>query len=135
MTDFLYEAHAGWRYLAYLALLVAFVFFAFLLITRSERTKYERVVGVVFAVVIDIQITLGIILLIVQLLDDIFLSRTIGHVVIMLLVLPVIHAYSFYARRNPDKLRNQRIIGMVAPLLAVVLIIGGLMAIDASLFG
>jgi len=135
MTDFLYEAHAGWRYLAYLALLVAFVFFAFLLITRSERTKYERVVGIVFAVVIDIQITLGIILLIIQLLDGIFRSRTIGHVVIMLLVLPIIHAYSFYARRNPDKLRNQRIIGMVAPVLAVVLIIGGLMAIDASLFG
>jgi hypothetical protein len=135
MTDFLYEAHAGWRYLAYLALLVAFVFFAFLLITRSDRTKYERVVGIIFAVVIDIQITLGIILLIIQLLDGIFLSRTIGHVVIMLLVLPIIHAYSFYARRNPDKLRNQRIIGMVAPVLAVVLIIGGLMAIDASLFG
>lgn len=135
MTDLLLNAHSGWRYVVLLVLIVTFLYYLFEYIQQT-KLPYDRQVDLAFGTSIHIQIGLGILLLIAFILDNRFEGRLMGHVVLMLILLPITIMYSKYAKAlavvSP---RRRRQLGMATPIICLILIYVGLLAISRGLFG
>jgi hypothetical protein len=132
MQDFFFEFHSGWRFLVLLAMVVNFLYFGFVLATRAKTAKRDRIISLIFAISADVQITLGIVLLLIFIANGDFSAGThLGHLVPMLLVAPIAHAYTLYGRlAKSASQRQQRVVGLLAPVVALVLILGGLASLD-----
>lgn len=132
MRDFLLEFHSGWRFLVLLAMAFNFLYFAYVLVTRSGSVKQDRRVGLLFGVAVDVQIVLGFILLIYYAIDGGFDASThLGHMFPMLLLAPVAHAHSIYSRRaKAAEKRMAQFVGLLAPAIGLGLVFGGLAVLD-----
>ncbi|MBF5045743.1 hypothetical protein FGE12_25270 [Aggregicoccus sp. 17bor-14] len=123
----LFAAHSGLRFLVLLAGLVAAVFFAVGLARKQPATRTVRVMGAVFSGLLDLQVLLGLILVAMGR----YYPALIGHIVMMLLAVAVVHILLVKNRKRPQP-------GYALPLVAVVLglalIAGGILAIRPSLF-
>ena len=135
MTDFVFNFHSGWRYIVILMIFVAMGFYAYEYFTKKS-TPHERKVDLAFTTSIHVQLLLGIVLLVIYIIEGLFEGRHMGHVVIMLLLGGVAGFYTrtskVLAVANPDR---RRLLGLVTPLVALVMIVIGLSAIGAGLFG
>lgn len=127
--SFLYHAHSGLRYLVLLAALAALVALAYALAT-GRAGRAARVLPAVFTGLLDLQVLLGIALVIGGLMPDI----VVGHLVMMVIALIVAHGASILAGRTADE-RRALTIRLVGIILALVIIIGGIMALGRSVFG
>ncbi|MBZ0315906.1 MAG: hypothetical protein K8L91_05775 [Anaerolineae bacterium] len=135
MVDFFLNFHSGWRYLVLLGTLATLVYFIYALVSSAD-SKRDKLVMTVWAILVDIQVTLGLILFVLYIFDDAYeiKGQQIGHLFTMLLLVPpVVHFYSIYAKRNPNAdLKRLRTIGVVAPIAAFVLIVGGILALGGG---
>lgn len=138
MRDFIFNFHSGWRFLVLLALVANVLYFAYVLATKTNQPKRDKLVSTVFAVMVDIQITLGLILLLIFIVDGGFdAGRHMGHLMPMLLAAPVAHAYSIFSKivKTPVVAEKyQRLVGLLAPIGVLILIIGGLASLELGLF-
>ena len=118
----LFGAHSGLRYLVLLAGFAAEIVFALGLVQKTPFSKQARIVGSVFAGLLDLQILLGTILVAMGL----YTPKAIGHIVMMVVATTVTHATFI---RN----RKQATPGYLLPLIgvsgAMALIIGGIFAL------
>jgi hypothetical protein len=125
----LFYAHSGLRYLVLLTGLIALVYFASGLATKRPVGKPVRILGSSFAGLLDLQILLGI-----GLLGSgwPFYPALWGHLAMMLLASALAHVLLVVNRRRANP-------GYVLPLIAVagalVLIIGGILAISRNVVG
>ena len=127
--NFLYHAHSGLRYLVLLAALGAVVSLAYALyIGRVDRSA--RVLPLVFTGLLDLQVLLGIGLVI----GGVFPDRAVGHLVMMVLAVIVTHGSSVMGRRASTE-RRELVIRLVGIVLALLLIAGGIMALGRSVIG
>lgn len=127
--DFLYHAHSGLRYLVLLCALAAVIALAYALASgRSGRAT--RVLPTLFTALLDVQVLLGIGLVLGGLMPDI----VIGHLVMMVIALIVAHGASILARRSAAE-RRGLVVRLVGVVLALVVIVGGIMALGRSVFG
>lgn len=135
MVDFFLNFHSGWRYLVLLGTLATLVYFIYALVSSAD-SKRDKLVMTVWAILVDIQVTLGLILFVLYIFDDAYeiKGQQIGHLFTMLLLVPpVVHFYSIYSKRNPSAdLKRLRTIGVVAPIVALVLIVGGILALGGG---
>lgn len=124
----LYMAHSGLRYLVLAVGLLAVVYFLLGLLTRKPVTRAVRVLGSSYVGLLDLQILLGLVLLVMGQWE----RRVIGHVVMMVLAAGVAHGLMVANRKRATP-------GWTLPLAAVggslLLIIGGIMAIGRTPFG
>ena len=93
--NFLYHAHSGLRYLVLLAALVAIVALAYALAT-GRASRATRVLPAIFTGLLDLQVLLGIALVIGGLMPDI----VVGHLVMMVIALIVAHGASIHRRES-----------------------------------
>ena len=118
----MFQAHSGIRYLVLLAGLVAEVVFALGLAQKTPFSKQARIVGAVFSGLMDLQILIGVILVIMGL----YTPKAIGHIVMMVAATTLTHALFVQNRKRATP-------GYLLPLIAVsgsmVLIIGGIFAL------
>lgn len=128
MLRILFHAHSGLRYLVLLVGVAALVYFALGLATKRPVTKGVRILGSAFAGLLDLQVTLGIIMVAMGW----YYPALIGHIVMMVLAAGVTHVLLVVNRKRAQP-------GYLLPLLAVaiafVLIIGGILAIGRSPVG
>ncbi len=124
MTDFVFHAHSGLRYLVLLAAVVAIVYFTFGWLTRQPYERGARIMMAFFAGLLDLQIVLGILLVLLET----FYPALIGHIVMMLLAAVMAHGFAVASRRTrrPER-RYPLALGGV--LLAFGAIISGILAI------
>ncbi|MCB9435862.1 MAG: hypothetical protein H6673_02580 [Anaerolineales bacterium] len=138
MYDFVFNFHSGWRFLVLLALAVNVIYFGYALATKSKQPKRDKLVSTLFAVSVDIQITLGIILLIIVIIDGNFdAGRHFGHFMPMLLAAPVAHAYTIFGKAVKNQAtveKYQRLVGLLAPIIVLILVMGGLASLELGLF-
>lgn len=127
--NFLYHAHSGLRYLVLLAALAALIALAMALAT-GRAGRAARILPAVFTGLLDLQVLLGIALVLGGLMPDI----VVGHLVMMIIALVVAHGASIVARRATNE-RRGLIIRLAGIALALVIIIGGIMALGRSVFG
>ncbi|MBI5931255.1 MAG: hypothetical protein HY862_18245 [Chloroflexi bacterium] len=136
VIDFVLNFHSGWRYLVMLGTIVTCGYFVYALVTSAADTKRDKLVTTIWAILVDIQVTLGLILFVLYIFDDAheIKGQQMGHLFTMLLLVPpVVHFYSIYSKRNPNAdLKRMRLIGAVAPIVTLVLIIGGILALGGG---
>ncbi len=118
----LFQAHSGVRYLVFLAGLLALVVFGLGMAQKAPFTKRARIIGAVFAGLMDLQILIGVILLAMGL----YTPKAIGHIVMMVAATTVTHATFARNRKQPTPGYTLPLIGVV---VALVLIIGGIFAL------
>lgn len=127
--NFLYQAHSGLRYLVLLAAVGAVVSLAYALaMGRIDRSA--RVLPIAFTALLDLQVLLGIGLVIGGLFPD----AVVGHLMMMVLALVAAHGASILGKRASTE-RREMIIRLVGTVLALALIAGGIMAIGRSVLG
>ena len=119
----LFYIHSGLRYLVLLMGLVGVVYFAYGLATKRAVDKSVRIVGSSFSGLLDTQIPLGIILLGS---GWPFYPALWGHLVMMLLAAGLAHALLVINRKRPNP---GYVLPLIAVLVALALIAGGIMAI------
>jgi heme A synthase len=126
---FLYHAHSGLRYLVLLAGVIAIIYFAYAFFSRRSDEKLGRVLMSAFVGVLDLQILLGILLVI----GGIYYPMLIGHLSLMVLAAVAGHVFAVLAKRATDaaSAHRHRLIGT---LLALALIVAGISAIGRGLF-
>lgn len=120
----LYHAHSGIRYLVLLLALVAVGVFLHGFLTRRATGKGDRITMAAFTGSLDLQILLGVALVVA----GIFYGALMGHLMMMLLAAISAHAASVMARRTTDD-RRAHAIRLAGVVLALLLIVGGVMAI------
>lgn len=123
----LYHAHSGVRYLVLLLALVVALVALHGLVTRRASGGGDRKLMSVFVGVLDLQILLGIGLV----LMGIFYGALMGHLMMMILAAVAAHAAAVMARRTTDG-RRAHGIRLAGVALALLLIVGGIMAIGRS---
>lgn len=127
--NFLYHAHSGLRYLVLLAALAALIALAYALAT-GRAGRATRILPAAFTGLLDLQVLLGIALVMGGLMPDI----VVGHLVMMIIALIVAHGASILAGRTRDE-RRALVIRLVGVALALLIIVGGIMALGRSVFG
>jgi hypothetical protein len=127
MVTFLHGLHSGVRYLVLLAALAAIALALANLQRAGALARAERAAMGLFVGLLDLQVVLGVLLL----LFWPFYGALIGHIAMMVLAAAVAHAGSIMARRRePD--RSGATVRIMTVVLALVLVVGGLMAIQRS---
>lgn len=127
MTDTIFMAHSGLRYLVLLAALAAIITAALGLRDSGPAGKGERMAGAIFTGLLDLQVLLGIILLTMWQ----FYGQLMGHLTMMVLAVAAAHAGGVMARRR-EPASSGSAIRLGAYVLALVLIIGGILAIGRT---
>jgi heme A synthase len=130
MTTLLFHAHSGVRYLVLLSALAALLYMAWGWATRQPWGKPARIVMAVFVGLLDLQVLLGVLLA----ASGVFYPRLMGHITMMVLALVFAHGLSVAARRAGDD-RRRHAMALAGVVLALVLVVGGIMAIGRSPFG
>jgi heme A synthase len=125
----LFYAHSGLRYLVLLMGLVAVAYFAYGLATKRPVDKSIRIIGSSFVGLLDLQVLLGIVLLGS---GWPFYPALWGHLAMMLLAAALAHVMMVLNRRRPNPGYLLPLIGVAGALL---LILGGILAIGRSLVG
>lgn len=127
--NFLYQAHSGLRYLVLLAAIGAIVSLAYALsLGRVDRSA--RVLPIAFTALLDLQVLLGIGLV----MGGLFPDAAVGHLAMMVLALVSTHGASILGRRASTE-RREMVIRLVGIVLALLLIAGGIMALGRSVLG
>jgi uncharacterized membrane protein YphA (DoxX/SURF4 family) len=92
--------------------------------------RSARVLPIVFTGLLDLQVLLGIGLVI----GGVFPDAAVGHLVMMVLALVAAHGASVMAKRANTE-RREMTIRLVGIVLALLLIAGGIMALGRSVLG
>lgn len=121
MTDFLINAHSGWQYVV-LAFLVVALFFAF---RTKELTPPAETAYRITAVVVDIQVALGIgVWFATSAWNQEFLQAWI-HPIAGLAALGVLHAFIGRARKSDREMANVTVRnGLIIAVILVLAAIG-----------
>jgi len=137
MTDFLLNAHSGWRFLVLLVTLGVALFFAYALATQRTSAKNESTALKIWAGVVDMQFLLGLLLLISKYaLDGVeYWSKLTGHWVLGVVLVLLVHVPTLYRRLNGEpNAQTRRWMGLGLPVVGLVLAALTILAIQNSLF-
>lgn len=131
----LYMAHSGVRYLVILFAVLAIVGLV-LGFTASRRSaegpsagqaKGIRIATASFVGVLDLQVILGIVLLVLMMADGRYYPALIGHIIMMILAAVVAHVGSVLGRRRTGA--GAYSAPLFGVLTSLALVVGGIMAI------
>lgn len=119
----LYHAHSGLRYLVLLAAVAALIALAHALVTR-RTPRVARAIATTFAVLLSLQVLLGIGLV----MGGLFSDSIVGHLALMVLATVITHGTALVAQRASTD-RRELVIRLAGIALALALITAGIMAI------
>jgi len=121
----LFHAHSGVRYLVLLIGLMVALHAAIRMVRGRPFDETARRFGVAFAVTMDVQLVLGLVLLFLWPFDP----QLIGHITMMVLAVAVAHLAPALNRRRPPE-RKSLGLQLFGTVGALVLVIGGILAIQ-----
>lgn len=134
--EFMLEAHSGWRYLVILATFLVVLFFVYALATRNTKERQEKIALSAWAGIVDMQLVLGLIVLVYFLGDGRHYGQLVGHYTTGFIMVFVAHIPALYKRLNGEpSAQVRRIMGVVLPIVAFLLVWIGISAINRPLFG
>lgn len=132
MTNGIFYAHSGLRFLVLLLGVAALAYYAYGMATGRPFDRTASLLRVAWVASVDLQVVLGLVLVLL----GIWYPMLAGHLVLMLAALVVAHVTSVMARRSAltDAVRSHRLM-LIGVVLALLLIVGGIMAIGRPLLG
>jgi hypothetical protein len=122
-----FQAHSGLRYLVLATAVVATIVFAVAQAGGRPAPKRDRAISVVYTSLVDLQVLLGIGVLIL----GPFRPILIGHIVMMIGTAAAVHVSAVVYKRRKGASVLPLLLGTGASLL---LIIGGILALGRGLF-
>ncbi|WP_224364403.1 hypothetical protein [Hyalangium versicolor] len=125
--NILFQAHSGLRYLVLIVGLIALVYFASGLATKRPVGKGVRILGSSFVGLLDLQFLLGLLMVVMGR----FYPQLIGHIVLMVIAVGETHALLVINRKRPNP---GYLLPLIAVAVALLLIVGGIMAIGRGVF-
>lgn len=129
---FLFSAHSGFRWLVVLIGVIALVQMILSILGTAASAKRERMLMLVFTISLDIQVTLGIVLLIFdRIAQGAPFTPFIGHVVTLLIAL--IAGHIFYSRGKKAGEGAQARFYLMGIIVALVLIFLGVIALPGGM--
>jgi hypothetical protein len=129
MDDMLFYAHSGLRFLVLVAAVIAAAVLLWKWRSGVPFDGQSRAATAVFMGTLDLQVVLGILTVLVRP----WYGALIGHLVMMIAAAAAAHAITAYGRKQADA-KRAHIVSFVGVVLALLLILGGIMAIRPSLF-
>lgn len=129
-SNILFHAHSGLRYLVLLAGLLVLVYSLTAVLRGRPWDRPGRVLLSVFVGVMDLQVLLGVVLLVVRL--DAFFPALLGHLTLMILAAVIGHVALARNKRRPPEHQSHRL-AVAAAGLAIVLIVGGILSIGRAI--
>lgn len=124
MTNFLYQAHSGVRWLVVLMTVVAFGWLLFRYLQNQSYDKRTHIIMASWAGLVGLQWILGIVLMLVL---GTFTGAQWSHAGVLTIALAVAHAY-VPLKKRPDKVRFT---GGLASIIAVgVLVFVGVQLVN-----
>lgn len=129
MTETVFTIHSYVRYLVLLAGVGAVVTAIVGWRAAGLPPRAERALGAAFVGLLDLQVVLGVLVL---LTGFPFYGALTGHLFMMLLAAAVAHGASVMARRR-EPARSGSPVRTIGFMLALLFIVGGIMAIQRSL--
>jgi heme A synthase len=128
-VSILFVAHSWFRYLVLLVALAALVMLAYSVAT-GRSTRSARNLATAFAGVLDLQIVLGIALM----MSGVYPDAVTGHLMLMVAAAVVTHG-AFLVGQQSSTVRTELAVRLIGIVLALVLIVIGIMAIGQTLLG
>lgn len=125
----LYHAHSGLRYLVLIAAVAALIALTYG-VSTGRAVRAASVLAATFAGLLDLQILLGVGLVI----GGIFPDAVVGHLILMVFAAVVTHASSIVGQRSSSE-RRELLIRLGGVTIALALIVGGIMAIGRGVLG
>jgi hypothetical protein len=125
----LYHAHSGLRYLVLLAAVAALITLTYG-VSTGRAARAASVLAAIFAGLLDLQILLGVGLVI----GGIFPDAVVGHLILMVFAAVVTHASSIVGQRSSSE-RRELVIRLGGIAIALALIVGGIIAIGRGVLG
>lgn len=122
----LHEIHSWVRYLVLIGAVVAALAAIFAMVRPVDGERASRIGLTAFVGILDLQLLLGIALLVVWP----FYPMLIGHIVMMVLAVVVAHGGAVLARRRAARGMPAAGFRLGTAVLALVLLVGGIMAIQ-----
>ena len=129
-SNILFHAHSGLRYLVLLAGLLVLVYSLAQALRDRPWDRPGRILLSSFVGVMDLQVLLGIVLLVVRL--DGFFPALWGHLTLMVLAAVVGHVASARNKRRPPE-RRSHWLAVAGAGLALVLVVGGILSIGRAI--
>lgn len=129
MGNMVFYAHSGLRFLVLLAAVIAIAVLLWGWSARRPFAGQSRAVTAVFTGVLDLQFLLGL----VTLLTRPWYGPLLGHLIMMFAAVFAAHGITVYGRKQEDP-RRAHMISLIGVVLALVLIVGGIMAIRDNPF-
>lgn len=129
MGNMAFYAHSGLRFLVLLAGVIAIAVLLWGWSARRPFAGQSRAVTAVFTGVLDLQFLLGIL----TLLTRPWYGALMGHLIMMIAAVFAAHGITVYGRKQADP-RRAHMISLIGVALALVLILGGIMAIRSNPF-
>jgi hypothetical protein len=115
---------------------LVFAYFVFSLAKGRFTARQETNALRIWAGVVDVQLLLGIILLIITIIDGGYRGDLAGHWIVALIAVTVAHVPAIYTRLNGEpNAQTRRIMGIALPIIAFVLIAVAINAIDRPFLG
>ena len=127
--NILYYAHSGLRYLVLLAAIAALIALGYSVAT-GRSTVAARRLSATFAGLLDLQIVLGIALL----MGGLFPDAVTGHLILMVFSAVVTHG-AFLIGQQLSNDRRELVMRFCGIVVALALIVVGIMAIGRSVLG
>ena len=129
MENMVFYAHSGVRFLVLLAAVIAAVVLLWGWRAGRPFTGPSRAATAAFTGMLDLQVLLGILLVVLRP----FYPALMGHIFMMVAAAAAAHVLTAYARKQPDA-RRAHLISFFGVALALLLIVGGIMAIRPGPF-
>lgn len=128
MSEILFHAHSGLRYLVLLAGVLSLGYSLVALATKRPWDRPGRILLSAFVGVMDLQLLVGLALVFVWN----FYPALWGHITMMVLAVAVGHGTSIVNKRRPPE-RQSHAVAAIGVVGALLLIVGGITAIGRPL--
>jgi hypothetical protein len=130
MLNAIFHAHSGLRYLILIIGVITLIVQALGVYGRQFYGRPSRIAMAVFTGMLDLQLLLGVVMAAL----GCFYPALMGHLMMMVIAIALVHACSVFARKQLDG-RRAHIVALVGVVLGLALICGGIAAIGRSPFG
>jgi hypothetical protein len=128
MARMLLHAHSGIRYLVLAVGVAAVVYLVWAVASGRAYDRASRIVTSIFTGVLDLQVLLGVLVL----LANPWYAALVGHVATMVVAVGVAHAGGIVNRRRPENRRSNGL-ALATVAVALLLILVGIRAIGRSI--
>lgn len=128
--EFIFTLHSHFRWIALLSAALVLAKYVASFISKKEFSKLDRILGSIFVSVIDIQLILGLILLITRISAGAFSGRIAEHITTMIISVVLAHLpIKWRTSESHTRLRNT----LLCYLGAIILILMGIIRMRGAL--